>query len=175
MLKEGYSGKDKYIRPLTEVLWSEYLANFMSSPTADENFISLTVGMFADAVERTKPLINNEIAAYRSHADLLQVLDILYRHGGFLIKSAAYCLGYVDGEATSQLSSRVAAIVSRSYFEKTFNAMSDALREMKNLYPKEWKGLNIYDRLAAVVEDFYKDLGFIFSNLDDGGVYVEIP
>ena len=175
IMKVSYSGKDNHIRPLAEVLWSEYLANFLSSPTANEAFTSSTLGMLADAIERTKKIIDKEIYAYRTHADLMHVLTILQRHGGFLIKSAAYCLGYADGKANPDFFSKVTDVVSGSYFEKTFTAMHQVLIEMKKLYPAEWQDLKIYDALASVTEEFFKDLGFIFSNMEDGRVYISIP
>jgi len=66
-------------------------------------------------------------------------------------------------------------VVSGSYFEQTFAAMHQVLIEMEKLYPAEWQDLKIYDALASVTEEFFKDLGFIFSNMEDGRVYISIP
>lgn len=84
MLSHRYSGKDAYIRPLAEACWSEYIADYMSSSTADVLWLDIMTKSFGNAIERTKSQINNEILAYRVHGDLEQLLDSFQRYGVFL-------------------------------------------------------------------------------------------
>jgi hypothetical protein len=177
MMKASYTGKDNYTMPLADSVWSEYIANKMSSSTADMDFIISIINSFAEAIDRTKSLINQEIVSYREHADLKRILNILQRHGDFLIKSAAYTLGYIDGmnKPLSEFSTKAAEVLSGSYFEKTWDAMHKVLQEMLKLYPLEWNGLKVYDALAVVIEEYYLELGFIISDMDDSRVYISIP
>jgi hypothetical protein len=175
VLKKGYSGKDNYIRPLTEVIWSEYIANVMSSSTAHDAARSMFADMLAEGVERTKTVIDEEIEQYRKSFDLERIRDVLHRQGDFLIKCAAYCLGYVDGKDDSDFSAKTVTLVSGTYFEDTFTALHQALRQMRSLYPGQWQDMSVYDGLAAVVDNYYRGLGFIYSDTDNGGVWLSIP
>ena len=177
MLSPYYSGKDAYIRPLAEACWAEYIADFMSSPTADAVWLGVMTNSFGNAIERTKRQFNNEILAYRvHHIDLGQLLDSFQRHGVFLAKSAAYILGYVDGlDASLELSAETSERLSGSYFESTWDAMHEALREMRQRYPHDWQDLSIYDGLAAALEHYYVEMGLVLPTTDDGQTYVHVP
>lgn len=178
MLSPYYSGKDGYIRPLAEVCWSEYVANFLSSSTADAISLGTMTRSFDDAVARTKPQFNSEILAYRvRQIDLQQLLGWFQRHGEFLAKSAAYVLGYIDGFNVSldDLSAETSERLSGSYFESTWGAMHEALKEMRQRYPDDWQDLSIYDGLAAVLERYYTEMGLVLSTIGDGQTYVHVP
>jgi hypothetical protein len=81
----------------------------------------------------------------------------------FLAKSAAYVLGYMDGLNMSleELSAETSERLSGSYFEPTFNAMHEALREMRQRYPDGWQDLDIYDGLAEALERYYVAMGLV--------------
>jgi hypothetical protein len=176
-LNHCYAGKDIYIRPLAETCWSEYIAHLMSSPTASETWLKMMAESFGGAVERTKTLIDNEILEYRYHSDLSQLMDVFQRHGAFLAKSAASILGYVDGLNMSlgELSAETSECLSGSYFEPTWIAMHEALQDMRQLYPNDWRDLSIYDGLAVALDRYYAEMGLILSTTDDGQTYVDIP
>jgi hypothetical protein len=178
MFKHNYTGKDRFIRPLAEICWSEYIANLLSSATAKKsNMVSLLGKSFGDAIERTKPDIDKEILSYRYHGDLDRLLYYFERHGAFLIKTAAYMIGYMDGLGSSlaNLSPEAAERLTGSYFEPTWNAMQKALRGMHRLYPIKWDSLGIYDSLAAVMESYYAAMGFILSTTENEQAYISIP
>lgn len=176
MLRHRYVGKDIYIRPLSEVCWSEYIANFLSSPTANNEWISIMAGTLADTIERTKKQMDEEILEYRYHGDLDKLLSLFQTHGGFLLKTAAYNFGYVDGLNMSfeELSDKAFKYLSGSYFESTWNAMQSALRIMRGIYPDGWKNLSVFDGLSDVIENYWAEMGFYLSSTDDGRAYVDI-
>jgi hypothetical protein len=177
ILRHKYSGKDRFLGPLAERCWSEYIANFLSSSTATEESVLAMIKSFAKALERTKIEIDTEILLYRNHADLNLLLSIFGRHGEFLIISAAYILGYMEGLKKSllELSPQTSESLSGSYFEATWNAMNIALQEMHKLYHNQWHDFGIYNELKLVVENYYADMGLILETLEDGGVYVHVP
>jgi hypothetical protein len=177
MLRTRYRGKDMYIRPLADVCWSEYIATLLSCSTAGENDINGMTESLADAVKRTKPLIDAEILSYRDHGDLLKLLEAFGRHGEFLAKAAAYTLGYIDGlgKPLDELSKEASEALSGSYFESTWNSMHTALGNMLKLYPDGWQDLSIMDELAGAIESYYADMGLILSTTDDGQAYLYVP
>jgi hypothetical protein len=95
----------------------------------------------------------------------------------FLAKSAAYVLGYMDGLNMSleELSAETSERLSGSYFEPTFNAMHETLREMRQRYPDGWQDLDIYDGLAEALERYYVAMGLVLSTTKDGQTYVDVP
>lgn len=177
MLNHRYVGKEMYIRPLAEVVWSEYFANRMSAPTVDGLSQSYALSNFTDAIERTKTLIDEEISMYRHHADLHHLIDAFQRHGEFLVKSAAYLLGYVDGlgKSLAELFPEAAEKLNDSYFELTWESMHEVLQAMFEKYPGNWKDLSIYDGLAQAMDEFYASMGIVLSTTDEGGIYADIP
>lgn len=166
-----------YIRPLAEVCWSEYIATLLSCSSAGENDINGMMESFADALKRTKPLIDEEILSYRHHADLMRLLETFGRHGEFLAKAAAYTLGYVDGlgKPLVELSKEASEGLSGSYFESTWKSMHNSLRNMLKVYPDGWLDLSIMDELAGTIENYYADMGLILSTTEDGQAYLNIP
>jgi hypothetical protein len=178
MLSPYYSGKDVYIRPLAEACWAEYITDFMSSSTTDAVWLRGMTESLGDAIVRTKPQLNSEILAYRVRdIDLQQPLDWFQSHGVFLPKSASYVLGYMDGLNVSlgELSAETSERLSGSYFESTWGAMHEALKEMRQRYPDDWQGLSIYDGLAAALERYYVEMGLVLSTTGGGQTYVDVP
>jgi len=176
-LKHSYTGKDRLIRPLAETCWAEYIANRLSSATAPECFIANIVASFADAITRTKDLFDNEILAYRQHADIDRLLGCFERHCGYLIKIASYTCGYLDGLNLNlhEISADTENVLRGSYIEQTWHVLRKSLVEMNSLYPARWDSLTVFDLLADVVEAFYGKMGIVLSDLPNGKVYVAVP
>lgn len=177
-LRQHISGrKERILHALAEACWAEYIANYLASPTAEPISTNSMSKSFADALKRTKPAIDTEILAYRVHGDLEQLLETFGRHGEFLPKSAAYVLGYVDGlkKPLNEISTDAANSLSGSYFEPTWVAMHDALQQMRQSYPHDWKDLTIFKTLAEAMEWYYADMGLILSSVEGRGMYVSVP
>lgn len=177
MLHCRYEGKDRFIGPLAESCWSEYVANFLSSCSVSQDWLTAMTGSFVDAIPRTKRVVRHEIASYRYHADIDRLMREFERHGEFLVKAAAYTMGYMDGLglSLSELPAKAAEQLSGSYFEPVWTAMHEALRMMRQLYPTGWSDRAIYRDLAAVLEDYYARMGLVLSNTEDGQAYVDVP
>jgi len=176
-LRHNYNGKDKFLGPLAEVCWSEYAANRLSSRTAKPPSIDAMTGLLRDAIPRTKKDLNREIFLYRYHGNLDEFLVVFQRHGEFLVKSAAYVLGYMDGLnlPLEKLSSEAAAALSDSYFEPTWTAIQTALRNMWDIYPAGWHDLTVFNELSTALEQYYEEMGIVLTSMEDGGTYVDIP
>jgi hypothetical protein len=177
MMRHRLVSKNIFIFPLAENCWAEYIANFMSSSSVTKKEIDTMLGSFNDAITRTKPQLDKAIYDYRYHADLEKLMGEFGRHGEFLAKSAAYILGYMDGlgKTLDDLSITTAEKLSGSYFEPTWNSMQKALNHMRELYPDNWKDINIYDGLTDAIESYYSDMGFILSTTENGQAYVKLP
>lgn len=169
-------GKDIYVRPLAEACWAEYFADLKSSITVSSAWLEVMTESFSNAIVRTKPHLDKEILAFRRHGDVGRVVDEFQRHAGFLAKSAAYILGYVDGlnVPLDELSVETSEHLVGSYFEPTWSAMHEALREMEQRYPEGWQNPSVYDGLAAVIERYYVDMGMILFTTSEG-VHANFP
>lgn len=176
-LKTRYVGKDMYTFPPATACWAEFYANRMCSTTADEGSLSDIVHSFSDAITRAKPLIDEAVLSYRYHGDVNTLLGEFQRHGVFLLRSAAYTLGYVEGLGCplSEISSEAFDCLSGSYFEPIWDKMHAALREMLSLYPDQWNSISVFNGLANVVEEYYSVMGLDLSNTLDGRAYVSVP
>ena len=172
-----YRGKEEFTYDLAGLCWAEYIANYLSSPTAEDFILEYTAEMFVDAIKRTKQSIDEEIIEYRYHGNLDQLMDVFFRHGKFLIRIAAYILGYMDGfgKELPELSIKAHDSLSNSYFEPIWNAMQTVLRNMREDYPDGWKEVSIFDELAYVMEDYFARMGLILSTTEDGQIYVDVP
>lgn len=177
MLNHVYTGKDKLTMPLTEVCWSEYIANYLSASSVSEGHLIGKNDSLLDSIYRAKQIVNEEILYYRYDGDLLKLIEMFERHGAFLPKTASLMLGYLDGlEITlNELDNDVSKSLSDSYFEPTWTAMRKALREMREKYPDGWEDISIYNELAIAIDNYCSDMGLVLSNTAEGELYVDVP
>ncbi|MDX6558533.1 MAG: hypothetical protein QOF72_1582 [Blastocatellia bacterium] len=172
------AGKAVVLFPLAEACWSEYFANYLSSGTATTDAISTQSLLFRDALTRAKAAVDQEILAYRLHADIHRLMGMVRRHGEWLPKMAAYLIGFVHGTNNSlaSLSPESAETLSGSYFEETWNELAAALAQMREGYVSEWtEDLTVYDGLYAAIERYYATLGMILSTAENGHCHIDIP
>ena len=73
-MRRDFKGKDAFIRPLSELCWSEYFACRMSSWTMQGDPLIYTAGIFTNKLEETKSMIDQEILSYRRHADMQRLM-----------------------------------------------------------------------------------------------------
>ncbi len=165
------------VQPLGLSCWDEYSANRQSVVTAQEDSLSMMAGNLEDAIIRTKPLVDDCILEYRSHADLDRLMSEFGRHGGFLLRSAAYVLGYMDGLSATleQLAPDTHRVLTGSYFEPVFLRLAEALRDVDALPRTGWDSLDMFDVLGDVVDEYWSAMGLELNLLDDGSLYVDIP
>lgn len=177
VLTKAWEGKQRYTHPLAYACWSEYFANCLSCFTATPGNVASTATNLVEAIPRTQAMVRQAKAAYRFHGDLERVLAELDRHGGFLVKSMAYVLGYADGleRSVRVLSPEAAAALDGAYFTQTARQMHAALREMRSQYPGGWHGLEVFDGLSQAIEGLFGRFGFHFTDMADGRVYVDVP
>ncbi|TIO76172.1 MAG: hypothetical protein E5X74_21555 [Mesorhizobium sp.] len=177
-LGKVWAGAETIIGPLAEVAWSEYFANRVSCITASDAVIDETVEMFKDALLRTKPTMNDHIIAYRRNSDLDGLMALFKRHGDFLVKAAAYALGYLDGigKTLEEVSGEAHQVLMASDFRPFWHRMHTELKAMFDKHPAGWDdSLAIYSQLSEVMQDFYDDMGLVLQSQPDGGLYVNIP
>jgi hypothetical protein len=177
ILKQSYKGKESFLFPLAESCWAEYIANFMSANTAMDSNIFDTTNSLNEAILRTKNRITEKIDHYRYNADLQHLLEVFERDGKFLIKAAAYTLGYLDGLNTNleTINKTTATTLNGSYFEKIWKRLHIVLTEMRERYQEDWNGIQFYQELADIVDEYYKTMGFVLSTVEDDQTYVSIP
>lgn len=178
MLGKVWSGAEMFTGPLAETAWSEYFANRVSCITASDEVIDEMIDMLKETIQRTKPAVNGHVLAYRTNADLEALMALFQRHGDFLVKAAAYVLGYLDGleKTLEQASEEAHQALVESDFLAIWERMHQELRVMFDKHPNGWDdSLAIYANLFVVMRDFYDDMGLVLRGEPDGGLYVEVP
>ena len=167
-------GKETVLVPLASTCWGEYIANYLSASTADPMSISGMTESLTAAITRTKKEFDKEIIAFRWGHDIDRLFNGFNRHGWFLVKTASYVLGYVDGLKTplAELSADAAEALAGSYFEPTWNAMHEALTEIREEYPENWKAL---DPLIQALENYYDDMGLVLFTTREGECHFDVP
>lgn len=167
-----YSGMDRYTRPLATTAWSAYLASRTSDapPEIQDLMTSLR-----DAIQSTKLLIDAEVLAYRTHADLDGVMAFFMANVTSLLKITAQALGYFDRFVEAPTSP--AEIAKGSYFESSCRAIHAALNAMFDLHldGRRQAALENEDDLSKAVWALCATLGFVLHTADEGQCYVSIP
>ncbi len=174
-MKKQLAGVAARTFPLAEVLWSEYFATRTTSWSASAEDVARHIGLFRDALERTKRLVDEAIVGYRLHSDLDRLLLEAARHADFLLKAAAYVLGYLDGQIDKkdQVSCEVEGLLTSSYFKPIWDRLAAELRHVHGIYPS-WSSLSIFDGLMEIVWDYFDILGLQFEDVPEG-VFVRVP
>jgi len=158
--------------------WAEYSANRRCAVSAQRADVETTAQTFLSALLRTKDLVDSSICDYRYHADISRLMDEFERHGGFLLRSAAYLLGYLDGldRTLAEVSVGAQRELTGSYFESTFTAIAERFRELWTQRDTVgWESLSDFENLATVVDDYYSIMGLELELMPDGSLYVGVP
>ncbi len=169
-------GLDAHLLPIAMGIWDEYFACRYSAGTADTTSVSNYVSSLADAVRRTRNLVKETIREYRTDLDIGRLMEVALRHGGFLLKTAAYVHGYLAGlgQSMKALSPQMNEILQNSYFKSIWEQMGNDLQKMHDSYPN-WDSLEIFDGLKRLVNEFFVGSGLEFEEMPDGQVFLHVP
>lgn len=174
-LTKQWTGVAGYTGPLAELLWSEYFATRTSAGSASPRNVNDQIDLLRGAVMTIKPTIDQLILSYRYGGTVDLLLEGALPHAKFLLRSAAYILGYLDGPLKSMhdVPHTVSSFIEGSYFQPIWVRLTDELRSLYSAYPN-WNGLGVYDGLTKIVKEYLEVLGLEFRDIP-GGVYVNVP
>ena len=171
-------GKDMILYPLSQICWSEYIANYLSRSSARKcDMPKKTIHSFMIQVNEFKVRIDNRIENFRIDKDIKSLLLFVKANVEELIKSSAYVLGYIHGMNIDIKKSYplLDELISQSYFYYTWNYLDDVLGNMKKTYPIDWQEETIFENLMYGFDRLYARLGIKLTENDKNELFFEIP
>lgn len=162
MRAHNYQGKRKITYPLAMMCWSEYIANYISSETAEHSKIpSILFDSLIDNMKNLRENARNEILAFRTNKDINKLMNSLSAQFEALLKNSAYLIGYIDGLNIhlEELNERNYYELESSYFFQTWKKLHKHFLSMRELYPDAWVSIKVYEELAHCFEKFYERMG----------------
>lgn len=165
MLNSTYEGIDSITYPIAQTCWSEYIANYLSSSSAqDTQYPLMMARSFAKKIKETKQNIKTELLAYKINKNRDDLLISSIEQVESLLKSASYLIGYLHGLNLTlvELDEKVDYLVDISYFKDIWEAMQYEFISILNVYPDAIINLSIYKNLTLYIETFYKQMGIEF-------------
>lgn len=177
MKTSSYKGKNAILYPIAEVCWSEYIANFLSSPTAVESLMPEMVASSLEiAIKEKEQHIKTQVMVFKSNSTRIDVLDTIKEDIESLLKTAAYIIGYMHGmgKTLEELSYDADYFLECSYFKDIWEVLIYELSSMLDVYPNGWINLNIYQKLAFSIEAFFNQMGVVLIQKENNEVYFKV-
>ena len=171
-------GKDMILYPLSQLCWSEYIANYLSSSSARKcNMPQKTIDSFIMQIDNTKIKIDKRIANFRVDKDVRSLLLSVKSSIEDLVKSSAYVLGYVHGmnKDLKKAYPALDKLINESYFCYTWSYLNDVLENMRKNYPNGWDEDNVLENLMYGFDKLYVRLGVKLTENDNCDLFFELP
>lgn len=130
---------------------------------------------FVTSLESTDAAADAAVTAYRTHADLDQVMAQVPPLYGNLIKWASYLIGTMHGlgiKVSDQ--EELAAALSDHWFAEHFEKLEAAYEALWSRWG-EWSDKSEFSVLGDIAIDALDHGGLILTKQENGGVHVDIP
>ena len=170
-------GKEMILHPLSQICWSEYIANYLSSSSARKSEMpKKTIDSFMVQIGESKIKIDKRIETFRADKDILSLMLFLKSTIEDLVKSSAYVLGYIHGmdKDIEKVYPKLHELINDSYFYYTWSYLNDVLKNMKKTYPNEWEEENVFENLIYGFDKLYTRLGIKLSENDRNELFFEV-
>lgn len=171
-------GKDMILYPLSQICWSEYIANYLSSSSAQNcDMPQRIIDSFMIQIETSKHKIDQRIENFRVDKDVKSLLMFVKFNIEDLVKSSAYVLGYMHGMniVIKESYPKLDQLICESYFYYTWSYLDDVLNNMREVYPYKWDEKNIFDNLMYGFDRLYSRLGVKLTENDKNELFFEVP
>jgi hypothetical protein len=170
-------GKDMVLFPLSQVCWSEYIANYMSRSSAKKSTLPKSLfESFALQISDSQINIQKKIDNFRVDKDVKSLLLYVNSSIESLVKSASYVLGYMHGmnKQIGDLHPQLEEVISNSYFYYTWNYLDDVLSNMRKSYPSNWNEELIFENLTYGFDKLYVRFGIKLIENENNELFFEI-
>lgn len=160
---------------IAEVCWDEYAVCRISAP-----FNRKQIGYHGESMIETVAVArgraNAAIKAYRSHADLDQLVDEAGPALAQPIKIGAYLLGGMDGEGIdwNDVPEIRAAIVNAGY-DALIDELRTILRELWDSQGAWDPSIDTFEPLVDFAHEMFAEGGLLFRTDNDGQCYIDVP
>ncbi len=172
-----YEGKNSILYPIAEVCWSEYIANYISSSSAEESMLpELVATSFELDIREREHNIRTEVMAFKTNKTRTDLLHSMRDDIEALLKTASYVLGYLHGmnKSLEELSYDTDYVLETSYFKDIWEVLNYEFNSMLDVYPNGWVNLNIYKNLAFAIEAFFNQMGIVLLENEKKELYFKV-
>lgn len=177
MKNSTYKGIESVTYPIAQTLWSEYIANFISSKSAKKTDYPLVVAQALEkSIRQTSFNIKNELMAYKINKTRNDLIKSSMEQIESLLKSAAYLIGYLSGMniTLEQLDEKIDLKIETSYFKDIWDVLKYELASIHQVYPHGFINLNIYKNLSFYIETFYSQMGIVLDENEKKELQIHI-
>lgn len=177
MKTQKYLGKTSITYPISEVCWSEYIANFISSQSAMETqYPKMVAKTLVDKINKAKIDINTQIEVYKINKSREDLIEDSFSQIKSILKTASYLLGYLNGMkiTLAELDDEIDYQIERSYFKEFWDLLKFEIASIHQVYPYGFINLSIYKNLSFVIESFFNKMGIILNEDEKGRVQIHL-
>ncbi len=170
-------GKEMILYPLSQICWSEYIANYLSSGSVKKSeMLNSTIDSFMNQITQTQLKINRQIDNFKVDKDIEFLLVFVKLNIESLVKSASYVIGYVHGlrQDINVSYPQLVELINKSYFYYTWNYLDDVLRNMRLKYPNNWEEKKAFDNLMYGFDKLYVRMGIRLTENEKNELFFEI-
>ena len=157
--------------------WGEYIAEFLSAGFGTKDTLSNYENAFCDRVKAAWPAVTACIRQYRMHGSIDRVISEVGVHIRNIIIYAAYMMGHLaKKEQNLETGAPQAVQTAKDHPElgSFIERIQDELHALHDQYP-DFRSLDVFTPLSAVVHDMYKKAGLTFIENENGSLRVVIP
>jgi hypothetical protein len=174
LLRTRIDALSNYRWQVTLACWDEYAATYTATPWGEDPtdaYEQTFLTLLAHARERA----NEQVKAYRLHADVDRVIAEVFGTYGDLMKFAAYHLGNLAGRGLT-LADRPAttSALEGHWFKPYFDRLAECCATLLEGFG-EWGDQAGFEAIGDLAEDVLRDGGLFITRQASGGFYVDIP
>ncbi len=170
-------GKDMMLYPLSQICWSEYIANYLSSASVKKcDMLRTSIDSLMIQITETQIKIDRQIKNFKVDRDIKSLLLFVKSNIENLVKSASYVLGYMHGlnKNIQTFCPDLYELINNSYFYYTWNYLDDVLKKMRNKYPSKWEEEEIFENLIYGFDKLYVRLGIKLTENKQQELFFEV-
>jgi len=172
---------DDALLMLATSAWSEYLANFESTPSAPDELVIETLATLEKVINEVPSEINNFVSRRKSGLISIDEMHLAVKDRVKLIVNMyAYAHGYIHGmniNVQEQFLS-LYVLLSESKLSKNFLALGESLLALKVVYDDgKLKEYNAFNEVTNAIESIYSTFGVMLERIageDGADLYIHI-
>jgi hypothetical protein len=172
---------DDALLMLATSAWSEYLANFESTPSAPDELVIETLETLEKVINQVPSEINSFVSKRKSDLIPLEEMHFAVKNRiKLIVNMYAYSHGYIHGmniNVQEQFSS-LYVLLSESKLSKQFFALGESLLALKVVYEDEkLKEYDAFDEVTNAIESIYSTFGVMLERItgeDGADLYIHI-
>lgn len=161
--------------------WSEYLANYLSAPTAPQESVDIFLEHYNNVIKEVPSEIYDFKEKYRTRMiPLDEMFHAVNKRIKLISDACGYAIGYVHALNIDieYYFPELQKSLADKKLSDSFTSLSEAFSDLRVKYEKnEFKNLNEYADIAQAIENIYKSFGFTLESegwSSEYGLYIHV-